>query len=582
MARPSKKNGIEILAGALIEADDILEEAAASSRNDPRELIEQYIYMPGAEREKIRRRYKAGAPLTGENGIRRQLGMIDLEYFGRAYLPHYFSRPAPAFHGKLDDMWKRLVWKTDELTPQAIKALPTFKGKKSATAAPRGHAKSTKLTFSDGLHAVLYQYKHLILILSDVADQACGFLEAYKEELESNEAIREDFGMLAGKVWRDNVIVTKTGIKVMAKGAGQKVRGLKHKQWRPDLIIMDDIENDENVRTPEQRSKLANWYWKAVSKCGDSYTDFIYVGTMLHYDSLLAKVLNNPGYTSVKYKAVMAFNKRDDLWDRWREIYIDLDNDDRESDADVFFRAHEAEMLEGTAVLWPEKLSYYDLMKMRVDEGEAAFNSEEQNEPIDPNDCLFNEAWFSYFDMAEIDLRDKKAYKLYGFVDPSLGRSKSSDFSAIITIAHHVPSGYMYVIDADVERRHPDKIIMDVLIKAAVLVRDYGRRYEAFGAETNQFQWFLKEQLAKESAKQGVYLPLIEKQQTSDKVMRVQTLQPYIKNGYIKFRKNQKELLEQLRFFPMADHDDGPDALEGCVSLIVGKVRKRIFGIRGL
>lgn len=51
-------------------------------------------------------------------------------------------------------------------------------------------------------------------------------------------------------------------------------------------------------------------------------------------------------------------------------------------------------MLEGTQVLWEEKLSYYDLMVMRVSEGEASFNSEEQNEPINPDDCLFMEEWF--------------------------------------------------------------------------------------------------------------------------------------------------------------------------------------------
>ncbi|MFQ8732059.1 MAG: hypothetical protein ACLSAC_17475 [Enterocloster bolteae] len=52
--------------------------------------------------------------------------------------------------------------------------------------------------------------------------------------------------------------------------------------------MLDDIENDENVRTAEQRSKLSNWFNKAVSKAGDSYTDIVYIGTLLHYDSLLA------------------------------------------------------------------------------------------------------------------------------------------------------------------------------------------------------------------------------------------------------------------------------------------------------
>ncbi len=85
-------------------------------------------------------------------------------------------------------------------------------------------------------------------------------------------------------------------------------------------------------------------------------------------------------------------------------------------------------MLKGTEVLWEEKLSYYDLMKMRIDEGEASFNSEEQNEPINPDDCLFQEEWLDYYNEAEADFKDR-SFVFYGFVDPSLGKTKHSDFS---------------------------------------------------------------------------------------------------------------------------------------------------------
>ena len=73
-------------------------------------------------------------------------------------------------------------------------------------------------------------------------------------------------------------------------------------------------------------------------------------------------------------------------------------------------------MLAGTEVLWEEKLSYYDLMVMKVTEGEASFNSEEQNEPINPEDCVFNEEWFDYYNEAEMDFKDKD-FQFFGFVD---------------------------------------------------------------------------------------------------------------------------------------------------------------------
>jgi predicted phage terminase large subunit-like protein len=187
---------------------------------------------------------------------------------------------------------------------------------------------------------------------------------------------------------------------------------------------------------------------------------------------------------------------------------------------------------------------------------------------------MFNDEWFDYYNEAELNFKEND-YQFFGFVDPSLGKSKTSDYSTIITIAKHIKTGYMYVLDADIERRHPDRIIEDVLEKEVWLRASYGRGYIKFGAETNQFQWFLKEELAKASARKGLYLPIQEVPQTSDKTMRIQTLQPDIKNKYLKFNPRHKLLLEQLRYFPMADHDDGPDALEGCRNIAKVSVAPR-------
>ena len=575
MKRQGKQNSINTLIGALTEAESrALYDEQDTSAYDLGCLLETFLHKDSdPARVRLLKEYEAGLPVTGPEGIRKRLGAIDMEFFGRAYFPHYFSRPSPEFHRDLDAIWQQGVLKGRyPLTPRDARAISRMPGCRRAVAAPRGHAKSTTLTFKGTMHAVLYEYKHYPIILSDSSDQAEGFLENIRVEFEENGLIREDFGDLQGKVWRNNVILTASGIKVEAIGSGKKIRGRKHRNWRPDLLVLDDIENDENVRTPEQRLKLSNWFNKAVSKAGDDYTDIVYIGTLLHYDSLLAHTLSNPGYKSIKYKAVLAFSDAEDLWKQWEDIYTDLSNDSHEEDARAFFEAHREEMLEGTKVLWEEKLSYYDLMKMRVDEGEASFNSEEQNEPINPDDCLFQEEWLDYYNEAEVDFKDRN-FIFFGFVDPSLGKTKHSDFSAIITLAKHKSTGYMYVYDADIERRHPDRIIADILEKERRLRRDFGRGYKKFGCETVQFQWFLKEELVKASAKAGLYLPVEEVPQTADKVLRIQTMQPDIKNKYIKFSRRHKRLLEQLLQFPMGAHDDGPDALEGCRTL-AKKVKK--------
>ena len=573
-----KRQSINALAGAIAEAESKLYNEDSTDLNGLRALLNGFLNKDDSpERVQLRREFAAGHPTTGPEGLRRKLGAIDMEFFGRAYFPHYFSRPSPEFHRELDAIWQQGVLKGRyPLTAADTKTISRLPGVRRAVAAPRGHAKSTNLTFKGTMHSTLYGYKHYPIIISDSSEQAEGFLDNIRVEFEENTAILEDFGPLAGSVWRSNVLVTKTNIKIEAIGSGKKIRGRKHRNWRPDLIILDDVENDENVRTPEQRKKLKDWFDKAVSKCGDDYTDIVYIGTLLHYDSLLAKTLANPAYRSIKYKAVIRFSQADDLWQQWETIFTDLSNDDREADALAFFQAHKTAMLEGTQVLWEEKLSYYDLMVMRVSEGEASFNSEEQNEPINPDDCLFMEEWFDYYNEAEVNFGDP-AFDFFGFIDPSLGKTKRSDFSAIVTLAKHKGSGYMYVVDADIERRHPDRIIADVLAKERWLRASFGHGYRKLGAETNQFQWFLKEELAKASAKAGLYLPIEEVQQTSDKVMRVQTLQPDVKNKYIKFNRRHKRLLEQLTQFPMGAHDDGPDALEGARSIAKKVKRFRIL-----
>lgn len=489
----------------------------------------------------------------------------DLEYFGRYYLPHYFSLPSPAFHRELDALWRERVM--DGLDPVCETAQILSKtGTRTAIAAPRGHAKSTVMSLKNALHAALYGYKRYILLISDTEAQAVGFLDAIKTELEENERIVRDFGEQTGKkTWKTSSILLSNGCRIDAVGSGQKLRGRRNYERRPDLILCDDIENDEGVRTLEQRDKLAAWFYKAVCKSGDRYTDLLMIGTVLHHDALLSRVLKNAGFLSCTYRAVLS-DAPSPLWDEWEKRYTDLSDPKRERTAHAFFYRHRRELLTGARVLWPEKLGYYDLRVMRLVEGESAFSSEMQNQPVDPESCLFSPQWFRYFNPAEVDFRAPR-FRFYGYCDPSLGRTAQSDYSAIVTLAVDGDSGLAYVYDADLARRHPDRIIADILEKERLLRRETGRGYTLFGAETNQFQWFLKEQLARESARAGLYLPIQGVRAAEDKTLRVESLQPDIRNGYILFRRDQTLLLQQLSEFPLGAHDDGPDALEGARTL---------------
>lgn len=560
----------------MIELDEWLREL---DEEPDREIIDRKAYQEKLfleyvvrgddyrdKREELLRRFQSGAPLTGEKGLRKELAAFDLGYFGRAYLSHYFVRKSPHFHEELDAIWESSVMKSKNPLSSA-KEIARMKGSRNVIAAPRGHAKSTNLTFKDSLHATVYGYKHYILLLSDSSEQAEGFLDEIKTELEENADLIEDFGILKGeKTWRSNGILTKNDIKIEAIGSGKKVRGRKHRNWRPDLIVLDDIENDENVNTPEQRKKLKSWFEKAVSKAGDTYTDIMYIGTVLHYDSLLNNVLHNPRYHAKKYRAVISWATNQKLWDIWESIYINLFNENHEVDAQAFFEEHREEMLEGTEVLWEDKLSYYDLIEMKVTEGEASFNSELQNDPVDPDNATFNEEWNDYYEPELMDWKSPE-FIFVGSNDPSLGKNKKSDTSAIINLALSIKTGYMYVVDASIEKRKPDVIIEDIFQMSQRLKRDYAKGFYKFGVETVQFQYYFKEVMAHRSVEEGEYLPIEEIQSSANKKLRIESLQPVIKNKYLKFNREHRALLKQLHEFPMGRNDDGPDALQMAVQL---------------
>lgn len=223
-------------------------------------------------------------------------------------------------------------------------------------------------------------------------------------------------------------------------------------------------------------------------------------------------------------------------------------------------------MLEGTKVLWEESQSYYDLMVQREDEGYISFDSEMQNEPVNPRDCIFNMEDVHYWDdqFATDDellafFKNKgQTLWTYGACDPSTGnKNKRGDYSAIVTMVHDAENDIYYVLDADLDKRPLDKTL------DAILMLHDKRKFFNFGFEANGFQDYLADDLTKRALSNGKKDLSVEKIiNTTDKRSRIESLQPMIKNGSIRFSKRHRILLEQLKLYPKGKHDDGLDALQ--------------------
>lgn len=464
------------------------------------------------------------------------------EYFVQNYFPHYVRSPHKS------QLHEYLFGTLPALLRRPENAL-------EADAAPRGEAKSTMVTQLFSLWCIVTGQKHYIVIVMDSIDQAYPMLEAIKAELEFNPRLKTDFPEACGqgRVWQSGTAVTANDVKIQVAGSGKKLRGLRHGPYRPDLVVLDDIENDEAVRNPDMRDKLEGWLKKTVLHLGGvgQKFDVVYIGTILHYDSVLNRTLNNPMWHSARFKAMLKWPDNMALWDEWETI---LRNNGKagEAMAQAFYEAHEAEMTAGAQTSWAAR-GVLDLMKIRARDGHAAFDSELQNDPVSGEDAVFanilNNCFYKPSEIPPDAVR-------FGALDPSLGKAGASrDPSAILVGAFDRKTGVLYVEVAQIKKRLPDLIIEDVIALQAK------HKCKVWAVETVQFQEFLKTELVKRSAARGIPVPARAVKPITDKLLRIESLQPHIANGLIKFDANHTALLDQLRHFPKAAHDDGPDAL---------------------
>lgn len=171
--------------------------------------------------------------------------------------------------------------------------------KRLVVAAPRGFAKSTIISRFYPLWLALFKKATNIIIISASEDLAVGFLRDIKREIESNQLILTLWGDLRSDKWSENHIILKNGVEIRAKGAGSQIRGR-----RPDVIICDDLETDESVRSDDQRKQLKEWLFKACLNTLLPGGQFLIIGTIIHPLSVLADLLAvDNGWTKRKYQA---------------------------------------------------------------------------------------------------------------------------------------------------------------------------------------------------------------------------------------------------------------------------------------
>src|SRR5690606_9471652 len=341
------------------------------------------------------------------------------------------------------------------------------------------------------VHQIVYRLRKYIVLFSETTDVAGDFITWGRYQLKLNTKLREDFGELLHVQPSRNELdnkyefITSSNTKVEAKGLGTQTRGLRHGASRPDMFILDDLESDESTNTSELIEKSKTWFREEMLPSMAKDGICIYLGTILCFGSLLHYVIEERrDFESRKFAAVEKFAHHAELWEQWRKVYRS-DEKNAADKARAFYEENEEKMLEGVSILWPGYWSYYDLVVIREEDGVKTFNQEYQNNPTDEERQIFKPEHFTWFDdeeLANINTLN------YGAVDPALGKEKG-DFSVIATGAVNQDTGTIYVIDAFMERCHPD-VLIDELAK-----HTYEYQYEGVSVEAQAAQEFIADKM---------------------------------------------------------------------------------------
>jgi len=458
---------------------------------------------------------RRGDKLTKAQRVER--GRRDILWFCRYYLAEKFPIEPPEFHREAVEL-------------AAVEPRCAF-------AAPREHAKSTLMSFGFVLHRICYGFKRHIGLLWDTDSNAKIAVDDIRQELEENEKLRADFGDLIGdRKWTEAEFVTATGAKVFGRGRGSKLRGLKHRGLRPDLLVCDDLEDEDSVDSRDQRDKTKRWFARTVINSIDKDDgQIVVVGTILHHDALLPWLLKKLGWTARLWRAIEASGK----------------------------------------ALWPAKWSLDDLEKRKAEIGTRAFAQEFLNETADQDDLLFSLNWWKTFQDADLN---GVRLAIAAAVDPAIGQKAKNDETAVAVVGES--DGRYYVLSIRMARlRFTRQIerVLDTAMEWPTLVK--------FGVESQAYQEALRESVVDASDKRNLQIPFTEITHHSDKIRRIARLAPLAENGKIlwpgagskcwsKDVPRAQEQFEQLGQ-SSSQHDDGADAIEMAIGLLRGVGHRR-------
>ena len=425
---------------------------------------------------------------------------------------------------------------------------------------PRAHAKSVVVNIFITLYLKALGELDGVILVSNNKDKAMMLLLDCQAELEANERYIADFGKQATYGdWAEQSFSTQDGVGFWAYGRGQSPRGTRKAEKRPNLIIVDDIDDKEIVRNTDRVIEAVDWIREDLMGCFSLKGGrFVMVGNRIHKHSILAHMVGDteegaPINEQIYHSKVYA-----------------LENP----------RTHKEDQSEAGVPAWKEYYSRADVEARMAIMGYRASQREFFHKHIEEGRIFKNE-WIKWETLPPLS----QYSHIITYCDPSYKDTKKNDFKAIVVLGRI--GKYYDILDAWIVQATQKAMVTahydlheQLTAQGAVLLYHY--------MEANFIQDMHLDAYVKESEVRGYMLPLhADRRSKPQKQARIENLTPLFERELVRWNNAKRKsahlqtLHSQLLGFPAA-HDDGPDALEGAIYLSNQKTQSAMLPTLGM
>lgn len=430
--------------------------------------------------------------------------MSSLVSFREEFIPSKDDvAPAP-FH---EDWSKKLLTGTGNFAVEAF----------------RESAKTQIVIRANLLHALTYPQEnrsYLVLICATQRTASKKLLEVSREWLSSPamnglmQEVRENSGLAFEVSYKNS-----QAVRIEAYGKGAAVRGLSWGAKRPDLVIIDDPQDEEDARSETVTASDWDWFLSDVYFLGQGSRIFI-IGNNLGERCIMECIMRNAERLKFEVSKVPILTQGgQSTWpEKWpmKEIEADRDGYAQVGKLDIWYRNKMCEC-------------------------------------ISPDSQKFKREYFRYYEV----MPDKRTLNVYTLVDLAVSQKVNADYSAIVTVGINA-DGHMFILDVEYGRYDPSTT-MDAIFSAVEKWRPL-----SVGIEIVAYQAALQHFLEKEMPKRGIFFRITPLRAEKKKELRIDALQPRFVVGSVWFKAGAvwlPELESEFLAYPHGARDDVIDAL---------------------